>query len=313
MAPRPPAHHSKAAYTRRRLLVGGVAASVGALGWWAVREADAAYHDMLAWSGLDQGACNNTSRDVCGAPGANITGTFFSSYRHTKVTYRVGYPPGHGPGSEIPLVFMLHGFGGNHASGVAGYSPAQAAALQRDGVSLPPVAIVTMDGGQGYWHPHPDDDPMGMVVYELLPMMQRQGLGRRPGSVGVMGLSMGGYGAIAFAENHPGIFRAVAAISPAIFVTYEHVHYVNPGAYSSAAEFARYDAVTHTAPLRDVPLRVASGASDPFHWWVEDFEAALPSGSPAQFFYPPGAHNQDFFQPQAFPSLAFLTSHLASS
>ena len=120
---------------------------------------------------------------------------------------------------------------------------------------------------------------MGMVMNELIPRMQRRGLGVRARQIGVMGISMGGYGAIAFAEHYPTHFSVVAAISPAIFVTYEHVKYVNPGAYWSAHDFARYDAVTHAASLRQIPLRVASGLSDPFHPWVQDFESKLGPGN----------------------------------
>jgi hypothetical protein len=41
------------------------------------------------------------------------------------------------------------------------------------------MAMVAPDGGLGYWNPHPGDDPMGMVIDELIPMCQRLGLGRR--------------------------------------------------------------------------------------------------------------------------------------
>ena len=59
----------------------------------------------------------------------------------------------------------------------AGMSPAQAVALQVDGKPLAPMAMVTVDGGGGYWNPHPGDDPMAMVIDELIPMCQH---GSRP-------------------------------------------------------------------------------------------------------------------------------------
>ena len=78
------------------------------------------------------------------------------------------------------------------------------------------MAMVTVDGGTGYWNPHPGDDPMAMVVHELLPMCRRFGLGQGSKPVGTMGISMGGYGALLLAEKYPALFSAVAAISPAI-------------------------------------------------------------------------------------------------
>src|ERR1051326_5324897 len=82
------------------------------------------------------------------------------------------------------------------------------------------MALVTVDGGGGYWNPHPGDDPMGMVVSELIPRCQRMGLGRSPRRIGAMGISMGGYGALLLAEKHPSLIAAVASISPAIWTSY---------------------------------------------------------------------------------------------
>ena len=297
-------------YTRRRLLVLGVAAGVTAGIGAAIGPVEQLAHDAEGLYNQWTGNCQAPSGQLgCTPRGTNVSGSFMSSYRRRRVHYTVGYPTGHGPGSTLPLVFMLHGFGGSNGS-VGGYSPAQAASMSIGLPSGAPLAIVTMDGGQGYWHPHPGDDPMGMIVHEMIPMLRRWGLGRGRDAIGAMGISMGGYGAIALAENYPTLFRAVAAISPAIFVTYEHVHYVNPGAYVNAADFARYDAVTHTAALSRTPLRVASGDRYPFHPWVEDFERALPEHSPATFLYPPGEHNEDFFGPQIAPSVTFLAEHL---
>ena len=42
------------------------------------------------------------------------------------------------------------------------------------------MAIVTVDGGDGYWNPHPGDDPQAMVVDELIPLCQAKGLGVAP-------------------------------------------------------------------------------------------------------------------------------------
>lgn len=76
---------------------------------------------------------------------------------------------------------------------------------------------------------------------------------------------MGGYGAILVAELYPRRFRAVAAISPAVWTSYAQAAAVSPAAYDSAAQFAAYDMVTHAAALARTPVRIASGLADPFH------------------------------------------------
>src|ERR1039458_4076009 len=131
-------------------------------------------------------------------------------------------------------------------------SPAQALALRVDGRPLPPMAIASADGGNLYWHPHPGDNPMAMITNELIPMCQNLGLGRPPQRIGTLGISMGGYGALLIAEKNPHLIAAVAAISPAIWTNYTQAHEADAGAYTSAANFAAYDAVTHAGSLQDI-------------------------------------------------------------
>jgi pimeloyl-ACP methyl ester carboxylesterase len=128
-------------------------------------------------------------------------------------------PAGHRPGSALALAISLHGFGGNHASGLGDVTLSQALAAREHGRGLPPMALVSVDGGGLYWNPHPGDDPMAMIVHELIPMCQRLGLGRSPHGIGAIGISMGGYGALLLAEKNPGLIAAVAAISPAVWTT----------------------------------------------------------------------------------------------
>lgn len=82
--------------------------------------------------------------------GPTVRGTFYSHARNRMVGYWIGYPPGHGPGDELPLIVMLHGYGGNHTNALVGMSPSQAMALRVGSNPLPPMAIVTVDGGGGY-------------------------------------------------------------------------------------------------------------------------------------------------------------------
>src|SRR5580700_9797086 len=154
------------------------------------------------------GACSVPSADLTryAMPGPERSGTFYSAARRQSVGYTIAYPPGRGPGDRLPLVVMLHGYGGNHTDALSGMSPAQALALRVSGTPLPPMAMVTVDGGPGYWNQHPRDNPQAMLTDELIPMCQRLGLGAASGEeahrIGVMGISMGGYGSLLLAEKH---------------------------------------------------------------------------------------------------------------
>src|SRR5580704_162683 len=127
-------------------------------------------------------------------------------------------------------------------------------------------AIICVDGGETYWHQRADgDDPAGMIVHEVLPRAAAAGM--HTGRIGVAGLSMGGYGALLIAEQfsaeQPSTLRfrtkrhgteeltagggpgsgpavaAVAALSPAVFATYDDARAANPEAFDSAADFTR--------------------------------------------------------------------------
>jgi pimeloyl-ACP methyl ester carboxylesterase len=294
---------------RRRLLV-GLGGVVGVTAFGATGLELVARGVLPGKQVLDQidGACSvPLPRVTVGAPGPVQSGTFYSRARRRRVAYSIAYPAGHRPGDRLPLIVWLHAFGGSHTS-----MPAWLLSMRPTGRPLPPMAMAAADGGGLYWNPHPGDDPMAMVIDELIPMCQRIGLGRPgPGGqrrIGTSGISMGGYGAILLAEKYPDLIGAVAAIAPAIWTSYQQARSVNPGAYASAAAFARADAVTHAAALASVAVRVASGADDPFHPGVEALVRALPPGAVVDIG--PGCHSGPFVAQQEPPSVEFLGRRL---
>ena len=261
------------------------------------------------------GAC-----DVASAPlrfralGTSLEGTFHSRARRREVGYTLAYPATIPPGHDVALVIMLHGYGGNHRDAFVDMTPAQASSLVLNYVNAggakryAPAAVATVDGGGGYWNPHPGDDPMGMLVDEFIPMLQARGVGVSSRGIGLMGISMGGYGALAMAERYPEKFRGVAAISPAVWTSYDQARGANAGAFASAADFAAHDIIAHAGALERLGVRVASGVDDPFHPGVVELIRALPTS--AQTYIGVGCHSGPFFVSQEPAALAFLSSHL---
>jgi enterochelin esterase-like enzyme len=300
-------------WSRRRVLAlgAGGAAAVVAAGAAGLELVDQGVLPGKSVLDAFDGACLVPSPTLEYAPsGPSSSGTFYSAARNRAVGYTIAYPPGHRPGDELPLVIALHAYGGNHLHPLTGMSPAQAVALEIGGRPLAPMAIVSVDGGGGYWNPHPGDNPMAMVIDELIPFCQRQGLGRPPQRIGIIGISMGGYGALLLAEKYPRLFAAAAAISPAIWTSYAQARAANAGAYASAQAFAAADAVTHATALANLPVRVASGYDDPFHPGVQALARALPPG--AVVYFGKGCHTGPFFVEQEPPSLVFLARHLGT-
>lgn len=297
----------------RRQLLAWIAGGVGALVVAGVAGFELVEHDVLPGKYvLDQldGACSLAVPVLSfGSLGPTSSGRFYSKARKRSVGYTIAYPPHARLGEELPLIVMLHGYGGDHNHALFAMTPAQAVALKVDGKDLPPAAIVTVDGGNGYWNPHPGDDPMSMVVDELIPMCQRRGLGRLPKKIAMMGISMGAYGALAICERNPGLIAAVAAISPAIWTSYAQANAANAGAFPSAAAFTAGDVIAHVAALEGIPVRIASGLDDPFLSGVREFIKVLPEGETVVVAR--GCHTEAFFLEQEPPSLDFLTRHLA--
>ncbi len=310
--PRVGAERESAALSRRRLLywmVGGV----GALGVGGVLGVDLVNRGVLPGKLLlDEidGACSVPAPKLSFVnTGVTQSGRFFSKARRRYVGYSIGYPPRYRPGDLLPLVVMLHGFGDNHTSALKSMTPAQAVAMRVAGRALTPMALVTVDGGNGYWNPHPRDDPMAMVVDELIPMCQGRGLGVAPRRIAMMGISMGGYGALAITERNPGLVSALAIISPAVWTSYAQARAASAQAFASSSAFVAGDVIAHAGSLRGVALRVASGIDDPFHPGVVDLFKVLPKGSISLF--EKGCHTDPFFVEQEPPSLQFLSQHLS--
>lgn len=294
-------------WTRRRLLGTGLTAGAAVL----VGGFELVDHRVLPGKHyLDEidGTCSvRLPKETFAATGPTITGRFFSRARRREVGYTIAYPPGHRPGARLPLVLYLHAHGGNHRSSLGSVPPARALA----GNGIAPLALAVFDGGNLYWNPHPGDDPMGMIVEEIVPLCRRRGLGTEPRTIAAVGESMGGYGAILLAERHPSLLAAVAAISPAIWTSYAGAVHVDPSAFASAQDFARDDVITHADALARMPLRIASGSNDPFHPGVVAFARRL--GSNATVEITAGCHDTSFFTSQQQRSLQFISRHLTTS
>jgi enterochelin esterase-like enzyme len=240
-------------------------------------------------------------------PGVVQPQTFRSRRRGTDVTAVVVLPAGVRSVWRLPIVVALHGNGGSGASAASGL------ALDRyltDVVrtrGIPPFAVVAVDGGSDtYWHRRKTgEDPLGMITDELLPRLRAQGASTD--RFGVIGWSMGGYGALLLAETvgAPRMAAAVAS-SPALFPSYDNARRTNHRAFDDAADFARNDVFTRLGRLEGVPTRVDCGTSDPFAPMVRRLRARLkPAGAMSG-----GCHDGAFWRPHLPDQLAFLGGHL---
>jgi pimeloyl-ACP methyl ester carboxylesterase len=211
------------------------------------------------------------------APGPIRFASFPSRRRGRPVGYGVAWPPGSGPGDRLPVCLLLHAAAGNERTPFERlrlhHHLAQATGSPDPPGRLRPLALASADGRGSGWSPAAGDDPFGMLLDELLPLLSGLGLRTAPGQVGVLGWSMGGGGALRLAQAHPGRLAAVVASSPAV-----------AAAGSEVAGVGR---------LAGLAVKVDCGANDPFAPATRALAAALPD---AEIAVTKGCHDGGFWQ-----------------
>jgi S-formylglutathione hydrolase FrmB len=128
---------------------------------------------------------------------------------------------------ELPILFLLHGGGGESDQTV--WTDRGSAEALTEGL---PLLVVMPDGGFGGWYsdwlrPNAASGKQRWEqfhVRELLPFVQAH-FGARTDRAGtaVAGLSMGGFGAVHYAARHPDLFGFTAAFSGAVDIRHPGV------------------------------------------------------------------------------------------
>lgn len=217
-----------------------------------------------------------------------------------ETAYAISRPAGTSSGLRLPVVVVLHGKGGSHRDAF------DALDLQRVPRTPTPYAVASVDGGDSYWHHrHDGTDAGAMIASELLPRLADHGLDTT--RLGLLGWSMGGYGALLLAGTLlRGKVRAVATMSAALWTAPGDSA---PGAFDDAEDFRAHDVFALRSILDAQPLRMACGRSDPFVRANHAFVDGFASPPPADFA--PGGHTDDYWRATAPGLLEFVSSRLA--
>lgn len=146
-----------------------------------------------------------------------------------QMDYAVYLPPGWSPQESLPLVLFLHG-GGDDVECFDKWEigPRLDSAMQSG--ELPRAVIVVPEGNLGFWTNWADGSRRyeDWVVDDLLPEVQSRFNTRPcPRHCHLVGISMGGYGALHFVMNREGLFDSAALLSAPVFDTEHMVSFSN--------------------------------------------------------------------------------------
>jgi S-formylglutathione hydrolase FrmB len=144
-----------------------------------------------------------------------------SSILRHPVRYCVILPPGYAmqKARRYPVLYFLHGLGSNEQELVTSGGWEIEEHLRESG-KIGDMLIAAPDGGSSFYINSQDGkvDYEDFFLREFVPAIEHRyrAAGTRAGR-GIIGVSMGGYGALHLAFKDPAMFAAVAAQMPALF------------------------------------------------------------------------------------------------
>ncbi|MGC2621054.1 MAG: alpha/beta hydrolase-fold protein [Acidobacteriaceae bacterium] len=163
--------------------------------------------------------CHRSAPELPDHPRLNSKVTMVDVTMHSPaldrdVVYRVILPKGIAQNTKLAVVYLLHGGGGGFRDWSNDSDVAQYAAAG--------LILVMPEGASSYWvnsATKPKDRYEDFLIRDLIPDVQRRfpAIADRSGRA-VVGVSMGGYGAVKLALTHPELFAFAGAISAALDV-----------------------------------------------------------------------------------------------
>jgi enterochelin esterase-like enzyme len=153
--------------------------------------------------------------------GALLDDRFNSPIIGKSFPYRVYLPPDyqHSPQKRYPVLYMLHGAGGDYTEWTDSFLPEQADRLMAAREIPQMIVVMPNDGGQTYWANWSEGGPRwaDYVAEDVVSTIdQRYRTLPTAASRAIGGLSMGGLGALNLAFQHPQVFGVVGAHSPSV-------------------------------------------------------------------------------------------------
>lgn len=226
-------------------------------------------------------------------------------------------------GDDTPVLYLLHGHGGGEWDWVRAGGAIETVEEMIEARMLPPLHLVLPGVGNSWYVDGPA--PHGPVATTLLDGLMpevEQALAPKAAWRAVIGLSMGGFGALHLGLQDPEDWRFIGALSPAIFPPGSDFPGFQlelfAGAFGNPFDRARFDAAD---PFNRVPALARAGER-PYLYLscgIDDFfglamgtrafgEALAEAEVPATVLIKPGRHDWAYWRAELPEALAALGS-----
>jgi S-formylglutathione hydrolase len=183
------------------------------------------------------------------------------------------------------------------------------------------LACVCPHGGRCWWVDRPCTEfdsaisPEQFLLQSVLPFFEER-LGLRPPAIGLLGVSMGGQGALRLAFKHPQLFPVVAAIAPAIEYHELYGRGTVLDAMYTSKEQCRQDTAPMHVPPAGYPPHVFFCVDPADAFWFRGNDrlheklSALGIPHEIDFETEAGSHSWEYFDHMAGRALDFLCDGL---
>jgi putative tributyrin esterase len=248
--------------------------------------------------------------------------TFHSAVLNRDMPYRAIFPAQIASGQKLPVVYLLHGGGGNfhdwsNYSGVAQYA-------ERG------LILIMPEGNSSYYTnsaDHPQDRYEDYIVHDLIADVER----RFPALAGranraIAGPSMGGFGAVVLSLKHPDLFIFAAGMSSALDVPSRPFSIKRVGQWRQhSAIFGPWKSQSRRASDPYILARSADPEKIPYFFLTcGEKEGLLPANKQFtamlqarhfqyEFHTAPGGHDWNQWDCQLPALFASLTQHISKN
>ncbi|MEL7002200.1 MAG: alpha/beta hydrolase-fold protein [Bacteroidota bacterium] len=153
-------------------------------------------------------------------PTSNVSkGAIFSKSLKDSISYHLYFPAEYHEADTLPMLYLLHGHGGNDSTWVK-YGQGNMQQILDSLIShqlIPPIMATTLDAGNT-WYVDSHKKMETAFIEDFIPHIDSMFQSNMPHSCRIIaGNSAGGYGALRFTLKYPDFFIAAILLSPAAY------------------------------------------------------------------------------------------------